>query len=60
MVQHLTVARVAEGLAVSWNTANDAPTFAAPWIVKPISGSAWLARVCALASGPGRQLPAAR
>lgn len=24
MVQHLTVARVAEGLAVSWNTANDA------------------------------------
>ncbi|GAA3720229.1 hypothetical protein GCM10022224_102730 [Nonomuraea antimicrobica] len=24
MVQHLTVARIAEGLAVSWNTANDA------------------------------------
>ncbi len=24
MVQHLTVARVAEGLDVSWNTANDA------------------------------------
>ena len=24
MVQHLTVARVAEGLGVSWNTANDA------------------------------------
>jgi hypothetical protein len=24
VVQHLTVARVAEGLAVSWNTANDA------------------------------------
>lgn len=24
MVQHLTVARVAEGLGVAWNTANDA------------------------------------
>ena len=24
MVQHLTVARVAEGLAVAWDTANDA------------------------------------
>ena len=24
VVQHLTMARVAEGLAVSWNTANDA------------------------------------
>ena len=24
VVQHLTVARIAEGLAVSWNTANDA------------------------------------
>ena len=24
MCQHLTVARVAEGLGVSWNTANDA------------------------------------
>ncbi len=24
MVQHLTVARVADGLGVSWNTANDA------------------------------------
>ena len=24
MVQHLTVARIAEALAVSWNTANDA------------------------------------
>jgi len=24
VVQHLTVARIADGLAVSWNTANDA------------------------------------
>ena len=24
MVQHLTVARIAEGLSVAWNTANDA------------------------------------
>ena len=24
MVQHLTVARIAEGLSVTWNTANDA------------------------------------
>lgn len=39
VVQHLTIARVAEGLGVAWNTANDAVLAEGKRVLIPLKGS---------------------